>query len=158
MTAITQKLVLDDVVKYLLHPAFNFEVVSAINNGKNALAIGDQLLGKIVWWTGSAWKILDEDDAISPVTTATYSAPDVTVVEPSTLGVITTLPRLEAVADADAAAFASDITILRRGPALVHRDGIDYGGADEDDVNAILKAQGIIIVDETGVAINYAVI
>lgn len=144
MTAITQKLVLDDVVKFLLHPAYNLDVVASLNNGKTALAVGDQLLGKLAWNSaGTTWKILDEDDVISAT---------------SIICPIVHLPRMLEAELADAAGVAVDVSVLRRGPALIHYQGIDYGGAVEATVNAAMLALGIKVVNETGVAVNYDII
>ena len=141
MAVKTQKLSRDDVLKWLIHPAFNLETIT-LNNGDVPLVIGDSLVGRLAWnSSGSTWKILDDGDSI---TAASIICP------------IMTDDLLIANAAGDAAAAFPKCVILRRGPALVHADGIVYD-ADvvQATVNAAMLAQGIKLVTETGLQYTY---
>ena len=141
MAAITQKLVLDDVVKYLLHPAFNVDIVS-LNNSDVARAAGDGLIGELAFYTGSAWKILDDGDSISAA---------------SLICPILWNEKLLAAAAGDEAAIVPKCPILRRGPAIVIKNDIVYD-AVEATCDAAMLALGIKTVEETGLEVNYDVI
>lgn len=143
MAAIVQKLVLDDVVKYLLHPGYNIDLIT-LNNGDIALEVGDSLLGKLAWnSSGTTWKILDSADVI---TASSIICP------------IVYNRKLIAAAAADAAGFLTKVPIIRRGPALVHKDVLFYDEQVEATVDAALLALGIKPVDETGLLLNYDII
>lgn len=154
MPTITQKLVLDDVVKFIAHPAFNIDVLT-ISNGDIALAVGDSILGKLVFWTGSVWKIIDSADTLE--TDGTAVTTDV-LAERSIVGVIVDTRKILTAVTADQAGFLTDCPVLRRGPALVHGDNLFYDEQTAADVNALLLEQGIKVVDETGLALNYDLI
>lgn len=133
---LTQKKTVDDVLKWMVHPAFCFEEIT-LNNGDIALAVGDKLVGRLAWnSSGTTWKILDDGDSISAT---------------SVICPIVDERTLLTAANADAAAIATRCRILRRGPALVHYDELVI---DADvvvaTVKAAMKAQNIVLVYETG--------
>lgn len=154
MAVITQKTVLDDVVKYLAHPAFCVDVLT-VSNGDVALAIGDSILGKLVFWTGAVWKIVDSEDTLE--TDGTAVTTDV-LAERSKVGVIVDTRKMLSAVLADAAGFITDCAVLRRGPALVHEDYVVYDEQTAADVNALLLEAGIKVVGDAGLALNYDVI
>lgn len=133
---LTQKKTVDDVLKWVAHPAFNFAEIT-LNNGDVALAVGDKLVGRLAWnSSGSTWKILDDGDSISATSVICPIVDDRTLLT---------------AAAGDAAGIATRCRILRRGPALVHGDELTF---DADVVQATVKAAmaalGIILVYETG--------
>lgn len=138
----TQKKLVDDVLQWMIHPAFNLEKIT-LNNGDVALAAGATLVGKLALNTsGTTWKILDDGDSI---TAASVICPivDSRIIDSAKAG--------------DASAIATNCVILRRGPAIVHGDELEY---DADVVQATVKAamlaQGIKLVFETGLAFDPA--
>ena len=142
MATKTQKKTLNDVLVQEWHPAFNREVIT-LNNGDVALAAGDTLVGKLALNTsGTTWKILDDGDTISAA---------------SVICPILDARILQGPVAGDASAFATKVTILRRGPALVHGDELEYD-ADvvKATVDAAMLALGIKKVSETGLAFTPA--
>lgn len=129
----TQKRVLDDVAQWMVHPAFCVESVT-LNNGDIALVEGDSLLGKLAWYTGSAWKVLDDQDVISGT---------------SLICPILYTRKMLAAVTADQAAFLTQVPILRRGPALVQYEELDID-AVEATVLAAMLVLGIKTVTENG--------
>lgn len=137
----TQTLRLADVLKWVVHPGFCYEEVS-LNNGDIALSQGGSILGHLAFYTGSAWKILDDGDSI---TAASIICP------------ILHQQLLLADAAGDAAAFLPKCVILRRGPAIVHKEKLTYdAGVVQATVDAAMAAQGIITKIEEGLEYTYA--
>lgn len=132
----TQKANLDDVLKWCVHEAYCIELVT-LSNSDVAQVAGDTILGHLAWYTGSVWKVLDSGDTISGTS----------LICP----ILYTRAMTGAVA-ADAVGFLKNVPILRRGPALVHKDGIRYNPSvvSATCVTAML-ALGIKQVDEVGV-------
>jgi hypothetical protein len=133
---LVQKKLLDDVLRWVVHPAYCYEEIT-LNNGDIALLAGDQLLGRLAWnSSGTTWKILDDGDSIN---TSSVICP------------IIDQRRLTDGVAGDAASIATRCLILRRGPALVHYDELIVdAGAVVATVKAAIEAQGIQLVYETG--------
>lgn len=138
----TQKKTLNDVLIQLWHQAYCLEKIT-LNNGDIALVAGDTLVGKLAWnSSGSTWKILDDGDTISAT---------------SVICPILDSRILQSNFAADAASIATNCLILRRGPALVQAEELEYDpGLTVATVDAAMLAQGIKKVTEAGLAFTPA--
>lgn len=135
-TIITQTQRYDDIVDWLLHKGFNVRRVNTVTNGTTAIVVGDNLLGHLLYSiNGTTWKRLVAADNLAAVG--------------ARLGIM--LPDKNATVAIAAAAAMPNQQALTHGPARCFRSGIVIpAGVTAATVHALLEAQGIQLLDQTG--------
>jgi len=132
-TPITPARSVDSVVKWLIHQGYNIDVVTLVAN-TGGIAAGTSLMGKLAMKSAGVWKNVIAGDTVSGT---------------SELGII--LRRELVLAAVAGAASITNVPMLTQGPAMVHHDGLSYGGQTESTCNTALLAKGIKVVDEVGI-------
>lgn len=133
---------LSDVLSWVVDQGYCVRKQPVINNGSLAVAKNSSLLGLIAINLAGTWKILDNGDGFNGTQELA-----VVVDQRNTL--------------ADFAADANNLllngAVVKNGPAKVHKAGLSIGaGVTASAVYAKLEAQGIQVVEETGVAFKQA--
>lgn len=132
-TPIVQARPLESVLQSQFNPVYNIDVMNVtVHTG--GIAAGSNLLGGLVWFTGGVWKNMIAADVVTATDKVGVILKRDVFVQAVTAGTVIKLP------------------ILMRGPACVHKSGLNYTAHVQATIDAALLLAGIKVVTETGAA------